>query len=117
MDQRVSEPAIRFMRLSVTNCRTFVQGSNPETPVGTGFAADSSTNYSSIPQSTPENVGFVPDRLCPRCQRWTEGRPWGGSSKLYGYQCACGHQWVDTSLGVKAARERVRESRKQRGGR
>lgn len=111
MDQRVSEPAIRFMRLSVTNCRTFVQGSNPETPVGTGFTADSSTHYS--PAIAPV-LDPIPDRLCPRCQRWTEGRPWGGSSKLYGYQCACGHQWVDTSPGVKAARERVR---KQRGGR
>jgi len=60
MDQRVSEPAIRFMRLSVTNCLTFVQGSNPETPVGTGFTADSSEHYSPIPQSPSENAGLDP---------------------------------------------------------
>jgi len=88
--------------------------SNAENLSPQWFQGASLTNYNPIPQSTPENARFIPDHLCPRCQRWTEGRPWGGSSKLYGYQCACGHQWVDTSPGVKAARERVR---KQRGGR
>jgi hypothetical protein len=76
-------------------------------------------NYSLILES-PLNTGrfreLIPDRPCPRCWKWTGGRPWGGSAQLWGYHCQCGWQRVITSPAIKAAKERVREAQLTRVG-
>jgi hypothetical protein len=95
---------------SLTVCNTTVHN-RPKTIAVQGFLDCFTNNYTPIPESTAELRGLIPDRICPRCQRFAGGRAWGGTSEAIAlHHCQCGHRWVQASPEVKAAKTRVHQA-------